>query len=454
MNSKALAEIILVVDDSESVRETLVMLLGKAGYVVEQAAGGAEAIEATRTKAPDLILLDIRMPDMDGTEVCRRLKEAEATREIPVMFLSGLRETEDKTQAFEAGGVDFLTKPFEIQEVLARVRTHLALRRAQANLKKLNRELEQRVDERTKDLSGANRRLQDEIAARKQAEGELSQLNASLEQRVRDRTGELENARQSALSMMQEADRSRRKAEDALKKLAASAHRLKRLEQTRDSLTYMIVHDLRSPLGAVRMAIELLQSPAFNLGRRGTEILDEAYRACTTLIEMVTRLLDVNRLEANQMPLRKTKCDLVKAARNALDLVAPLLGDRRVALDGPTGLIAQCDESLLSRILGNLLGNALKFTPAGGEIKIAVSGRDAEARIVVSDTGPGIPREYHRRVFEKYFQIEDGRGSRGTGLGLTFCKLAVEAHGGRIGVADDIGTGCSFWFTLPLESER
>ena len=125
-----------------------------------------------------------------------------------------------------------------------------------------------------------------------------------------------------------------------------------------------------------------------------------------------------------------------------------------MALDGPTGLIAQCDESLLSRILGNLLGNALKFTPAGGEIKIAVSGRDAEARIVVSDTGPGIPREYHRRVFEKYFQIEDGRGSRGTGLGLTFCKLAVEAHGGRIGVADDIGTGCSFWFTLPLESAR
>jgi signal transduction histidine kinase len=454
MNSKVIAEIILVVDDSESVRETLAMLLGKAGYVVEQAAGGAEAIKAMKAMVPDLILLDIRMPEMDGTEVCRRLKEAEATREIPVIFLSGLRETGDKTRAFEAGGVDFLTKPFEIQEVLVRVRTHLALRRAQANLEKLNRELEQRVAGRTKDLSVANRQLQDEIAARKQAEDEMHRLNASLEERVRDRTSELENARQSALSMMQEAEQSRRKAEEALKKLAVSARRLKRLEQTRDSLTYMIVHDLRSPLGAVRMAIELLQSPAFNLGRRGTEILDEAYLACTTLIEMVTRLLDVNRLETNQMPLRKTKCDLVKAARNALDLVAPLLGDRRVALDGPTALIARCDESVLSRIFGNLLGNALKFTPAGGEIRIAVSGEDAEARIVVSDSGPAIPRKYHRKIFEKYFQIEDGRGSRGTGLGLTFCKLAVETHGGRIGVADDVGTGCSFWFTLPLESER
>ena len=276
MNSKVIAEIILVVDDSESVRETLAMLLGKAGYVVEQAAGGAEAIKAMKAMVPDLILLDIRMPEMDGTEVCRRLKEAEATREIPVIFLSGLRETGDKTRAFEAGGVDFLTKPFEIQEVLVRVRTHLALRRAQANLEKLNRELEQRVAGRTKDLSVANRQLQDEIAARKQAEDEMHRLNASLEERVRDRTSELENARQSALSMMQEAEQSRRKAEEALKKLAVSARRLKRLEQTRDSLTYMIVHDLRSPLGAVRMAIELLQSPAFNLGRRGTEILDEA----------------------------------------------------------------------------------------------------------------------------------------------------------------------------------
>ena len=458
MSTDVIPQMVLMVDDSDEVRQMLGSLLTNEGYLVQQAASGAEAIKATEVTVPDLVLLDIKMPGTNGYEVCRRLKAAERTRDVPIVFLSGLVEIGEKARAFAAGGVDYLTKPFEIQEVLARVRTHLVLRQTQANLQELNRHLGQRVADQTKDLREANQKLQEEMrerrlieAALREEQEKLHNLNASLEQRVEERTRELESAREDALSMMRDADRSRQKTEEALKKLEVSTRRLKRLEETRDNLTHMLVHDLRSPLGTVRMAIELLRLPDFNPGPKRKDILDDAYLACTTLIEMVTQLLDINRLETDQMPLRKTDCDLVAVARKALESVAPLVGDRRVALDGPAALVAKCDESVLQRILGNLLGNALKFTPAGGEIKIAVTRGADEARLVVSDSGPGIPQEFHQKIFEKYFQIEDDRRSRGTGLGLTFCKLAVEAHGGRIGVDDTPGPGCSFWFTLPLD---
>jgi signal transduction histidine kinase len=108
------------------------------------------------------------------------------------------------------------------------------------------------------------------------------------------------------------------------------------------------------------------------------------------------------------------------------------------------------DPVLLSRVIRNLLGNAFKFTPEGGSVRVGISKTDREARVTVTDEGPGIPAEYHEKIFEKFGQVEDIRAKTGTGLGLTFCKLAVELHSGRIGVESEVGGGSTFWFTLPL----
>lgn len=167
---------ILIVDDTLPNLHLLAGMLTNQGYRVSQATNGSEAIERIRESCPDLILMDVRMPGMDGYEVCRKLKAEEATKNIPVIFVSALDEQSDKIQGFAVGGIDYITKPYHIREVLARVDTHLTLRR-------LQRQLEEQ-----------NARLQQEIIERRRAEQALQATNDALEQRVAERTEELERS--------------------------------------------------------------------------------------------------------------------------------------------------------------------------------------------------------------------------------------------------------------------
>src|SRR5512136_724466 len=154
---------ILVVDDTAANRQLLTNLLTEHGYTVYPASDGELAMEFIRTTLPDLILLDIRMPGMDGYEVCRRLKADERTRSIPIIFISILEDERDKVKGFQAGAVDYITKPFQPEEVLARIGIQL-------RLKELTARLEQTVVERTSELHAANERLQTELAERKRAD--------------------------------------------------------------------------------------------------------------------------------------------------------------------------------------------------------------------------------------------------------------------------------------------
>lgn len=157
---------ILLIDDTPQNLELLSEMLLNQGYKVRCAISGPVALNAIESVLPDLILLDINMPHMDGYEVCRKLKEREASKEIPIIFVSALSETLEKVKAFEAGGIDYITKPFQLDEVLARISTHMTLKQTQAELNKLNERLEQRVTERT-------RQLQDEMAERQRVQDQL-----------------------------------------------------------------------------------------------------------------------------------------------------------------------------------------------------------------------------------------------------------------------------------------
>lgn len=139
---------ILIIDDAPDTLNLLSRMLNKHGYSVRTAIGGQIALEKTKLAPPALILLDIVMPGMDGYEVCARLKADPLTRDIPIIFLSALYDSEGKVRAFEAGGVDYVTKPFHAEEVLARIRTHLALQNAQAQLKAQNVQLQKEVNDR------------------------------------------------------------------------------------------------------------------------------------------------------------------------------------------------------------------------------------------------------------------------------------------------------------------
>lgn len=368
MENHQLKQTVLIVDDRpENIRVLDVIL--RPHYEVKAALDGEKALAIARsTDPPDLILLDIAMPVMDGYEVCRVLKEDAGTADIPVIFVTAKSGVEDERKGFDVGAVDYITKPITPTLVLARVKTHLKLQTQNIQL--------------------------------------------------------LDNYK-----------------------------RLRELEDVRDSLVHMIIHDLRSPLMAVLGYLEMLETyEKDNLTDRGKKYVKSARVSTETLNRMISSVLDVSRMESGSLTLALTEFDLAQVAREVLAKLESLKGNREIVLELPErSVLLVADQGIVSRVIENLLGNAFKFTPTEGRICLTVNSNGDHVRFVVKNTGEVIPAEYHRKIFEKFGQVESNQRGRNysTGLGLAFCKLAVEAHGGQIGVTSEPAQGSAFWFELP-----
>ncbi|MFA6435265.1 MAG: hybrid sensor histidine kinase/response regulator [Elusimicrobiales bacterium] len=363
---------VLMVDDTPANLELLSEMLKVRGYNVRAAASGKLALQAVRNSPPDLILLDINMPEMNGYEVCAELKSEEKLKEIPVIFLSALSETIDKVKAFGAGGVDYITKPFQFEEVEARVETHLELRRQK-------------------------RRLQENYA------------------------------------------------------------RLRELEKLRDSLVHMLIHDLRSPLTCIYGFLKLIgENTESARSAKSARYLAAAMKATKQMIQMVSDVLDTSKMEGGQMKLKVSQCDLNRLLEEGISGMKSLLEGREIRFTPPGSPVnVPADSEIISRVIRNLLDNAIKFTPRdGGLIRLEISPACGMMRVNIQNNGPSIAPEHRERIFEKFAQVELNADHKkySTGLGLTFCKLAVEAHGGRIGVDSEEGKGSSFWFDLPADA--
>ncbi len=230
----------------------------------------------------------------------------------------------------------------------------------------------------------------------------------------------------------------------------------RKLEDTRRQLTEMIVHDLRSPLTAILSSLKLLGDAA--APRPSSPITQQAltvsHRSVQQMLVLVNSLLDIAKLEAGELRLGLKPIDLDRLCAELLPPYVQEANEQGIILHhtveaGLPPLMA--DPGLLERILINLLDNGLKFTPAGGRVELRIAAADAQVQISVSDTGPGIAAEFRDRIFERFGQVPGSTGRRhGTGLGLAFAKLAVEAHGGRIWVEDDPAGGSCFCLRLPL----
>jgi signal transduction histidine kinase len=279
----------------------------------------------------------------------------------------------DKVKAFGLGGVDYVTKPFQFEEVQARVETHLKLRQLQKDLERQNQQLKDNYD------------------------------------------------------------------------------RLRELETLRDNLTHMIIHDLRAPLSIALGYLDLIKGRAVRkLDSDEMGYLDTVLMNMCRLNDMIGSLLDISRLETGNMPLNRQVCDLIALGKSVAASFDSLVEDRHLGFESSSETaMASCDEEVTRRVLGNLLQNALKFTPKNGHIRVTVNRKDTMVRLEVSDNGSGIAPEYHNRIFEKFGYVTKQVHQYSTGLGLTFCKLAVEAQGGQIGVESEEGKGSTFWFTLP-----
>jgi signal transduction histidine kinase len=358
---------ILMVDDNPVNLQVLTSMLKQSGWRPRPVTSGRLGLQAARNEPPDLVLLDVNMPEMNGYEVCQALKADARLADIPVIFVSALGEATDKVRGFAVGGVDYVTKPFQLDEVRARVAAHLELRRQR-------------------------------------------------------------------------------------RELQSSYDKLRESERLRDSLVHMIVHDLRSPLAAISAYLELFGEEAKKkLGAETQEDVASAMHATRNMIRMINGILDVSKMEAQMMKLDLRECDLVQVVGASMDDLESLVGARRLAFERPAEPArVLADREIVARIVQNFLANALRFTPADGEIRVGIVVEAEHVRVFVADTGPGIAPDFHRSIFDKFVQVDAPASSRNrsTGLGLAFCKMAVEAHGGRIGVDSELGKGSNFWFTL------
>jgi len=234
--------------------------------------------------------------------------------------------------------------------------------------------------------------------------------------------------------------------------------RLRELDQLKNDLTHMIVHDLRNPLTGILGHLQLLKMTELSAEQSNT--LDNALQNAEQLLGMITDLLDISKMEEGKLMLKTSPIIFEDVVQVALRQVQVLVEEKGINLQiaiNETLPVIIADYDKLLRVMVNLLSNAIKFTPPAGHIEIRANVVDTTTiQVSVSDTGEGIPENYLDRIFDKFIQVESRKAGRNlsTGLGLTFCKLVLEAHQGKIWVESALGKGSTFYFSLPLQTER
>ncbi len=383
---------ILVVDDKHDNLRLLSGLFIKHGYNVHPVSNGSKAIAVTKSHLPDLILLDIMMPEMDGYEVCKLLKADERTCDIPVIFISALGEMPDKLKAFSFGGVDYITKPFQEKEVIARVETHLALRKAR---------------------------------------NDLEEKNKCLEEMAKN----LQQARETAVHAQNEAEAANRAKSDFLARIS---------------------HDIRTPMNSILGYTEILSELITdNRQAEYLANIDSAGNTLLALIDNILDIskIESGKMYVVNQPFDPR--DIFEEIKSIFQPSASNKGvDFIIETDEtlPDGLLS--DKMWLRRILLNLAGNALKFTDKGC-IRLSAFCRPHKDSLVdfiffIEDTGIGIPENNRERIFDAFEQKSDRLTlhSAGSGLGLAITKQLVILMGGEIEVSSVPGRGSRFTVTL------
>ncbi|HCE57553.1 MAG TPA: hybrid sensor histidine kinase/response regulator [Prolixibacteraceae bacterium] len=363
---------VLIVDDNSNNVKIIAITLRELNYKLVIATSGQSAIDMVDKTRPDLVLLDIMMPGMDGYETCEIIKSKKENENLPIIFLTALNDKSNIIRGFEVGGVDYITKPFNKEELISRVKTHLELKFTQDELQK------------TSDY-------------------------------------------------------------------------LYNLNSLKDKMFSVIGHDLRSPLGSVKMTLEYLSETVTETTGEELKItVDLLLKTTDEVFSLLENLLGWAKSQSGNIALNKEPIDLVDLVYKIYLLNKGNMKYKNISfnMEIEPGSVIFADLNTITSVFRNLLSNAIKFTPEGGVITIKSKHIANLVEIEFRDTGVGIPEENIPKLFDSNQHLTTYGTNResGSGLGLNLCNDFALKNDGSLRVASVVGQGTSFFLTLPSEA--
>lgn len=366
---------ILIVDDVMSNVLLLKVILKNEKYKIVTANNGMEALSQVKVEKPDLILLDVMMPDLSGFEVCERLKKDKETAEIPIMFLTSLNNTSDIVKGFQVGANDFLSKPFNREELLIRVRHQISL-----------------------------------ITARR------------------------------IISIQNE--------------------ELKRTISARDKLYSVIAHDLRSPIGSVKMVLNMLliNIPPEKVGDELYDLLNTANKTTEEVFSLLDNLLKWTKSQTGRLNVVYQDINIIDTIQGVVQVYIASAGLKNIKIihEMPEKVMAHCDIDMIKTVIRNFMSNALKFSPNDTTVTVKIEELGGEfVQVSVQDQGCGIDDEGQKKLLHEdtHYSTFGLNNEEGSGLGLLLCKDFVIKNGGKLWFETEKGKGSTFFFTAPLTKE-
>jgi signal transduction histidine kinase len=371
---------ILIVDDHQINLDLVCASLAGFGYTLDTAISGRIAIDKAKADHPDLILLDMNMPVMNGYDVMIALKADPETEDIPIIFVSAVDDLQTKVNSFKGGAVDYITKPFRQGELQARINIQISLRKKQHEIERLK---------------------QQELSA------------------------------------------------------------LRRVSELKDDMIRMVSHDIKSPLGNILSCARLLATydeRYLEANPEVTELLGLIEHSAERILGVVGEVLDTAPVQ-DAADLQREPVSLAAYLQKQVDDLQFSAKENNLELrytPPPDTVKAMIAPARFSHVIHNLLTNAIKYTPGGGQVEVSVQVLPLEIRIQVSDTGLGVPVSDLPYLFEKFYRVQNAEHQKrtGSGLGLAIVKSIVEQHGGRVSVESQVDKGSVFTITLPQKVEE
>ncbi|GKH14407.1 ATP-binding response regulator [Bacteroides uniformis] len=363
---------ILIVDDVMSNVLLLKVLLTNEKFAIATASNGRQALEQVEKENPDLVLLDVMMPDMSGFEVAQHLKSNPNTADIPIIFLTALNSTADIVKGFQVGANDFISKPFNKEELIIRVAHQISL-----------------------------------VAAKRL--------------------------------------------------ILSKTEELQRTIAGRDKLYSVIAHDLRSPMGSIKMVLNMLilNLPSEKIGAEMYELLTMANQTTEDVFSLLDNLLKWTKSQIGKLNVVYQDVDLVEVTDGVIEIFSMVASLKKIRIHEmkPEKMMVNADIDMLKTVVRNLLSNAIKFSKENSEVLVKMEEVDGMAVVSVQDYGCGISEEGQKKLLhtDTHFSTFGTNNEEGSGLGLLLCKDFVVKNGGKLWFTSKEGEGSIFSFSIPVK---